>query len=212
MSINVKSINPETARISDLLIHIATTHTASHISIAELIHHFRYRSFGFLLIMFCAIPALPVPAQGIATLLSIPVILLAIQLIVGRKEPWIPEWIGKRKLKRETLEMVAEKLSPYLKKFEKITRPRFTYMTSRAGEMLIGICTLVFGISMALPIPLSNTAPSIAIVVMSLGLIERDGLAVKAGICIGLLGLVITTTLYFTGAQALAELWQHFNS
>ena len=56
---------------------------------------------------------------------------------------------------------------------------------------------------MALPIPFSNTLPSIGIVIMSLGMMEKDGLAILGGMMIGIAGVVVTTTIIFFGTEAI---------
>lgn len=199
--------HPQT--ISQLLKNISQNTKTNELSISQLAELFQYRSFGLLLITFCAIPALPVPSQGIATILAIPVILLALQLIAGRTSPWIPKRIAAKTISTKKIKHISNLLLPTIKRFEVLSKPRLSYMSSKTGERIVGIFTLIFAISMALPIPFSNTIPSLAIIIMALGMLEKDGIAIKIGIIVGCLGILLTATIYLLGIEAVAGLWNY---
>ncbi|PZR84115.1 MAG: hypothetical protein DI537_33700 [Stutzerimonas stutzeri] len=55
-----------------------------------------------------------------------------------------------------------------------------------------------------LPIPFGNIVPVIAIGLLALAILERDGIAVIAALAITVLGLVWTAILFAFGAQVLA--------
>ncbi|MDZ4878894.1 MAG: hypothetical protein CLLPBCKN_008332 [Chroococcidiopsis cubana SAG 39.79] len=56
------------------------------------------------------------------------------------------------------------------------------FITSRLAQRLLGLFILLMAIVIALPIPLGNMLPAIAIVVISLGMSEGDGLLVIVGV------------------------------
>jgi hypothetical protein len=67
---------------------------------------------------------------------------------------------------------------------EKILHPRLTFLAS--GETSRRICGLVilwmaFLLALPLPIPGTNILPALPVVLLGLGLMERDGLFVLAG-------------------------------
>jgi hypothetical protein len=198
------------ARISTVFESILSHYPEDRIAVGTLVTHFSHSGFGFLIILFAALPALPIPAQGIATLLSIPLCLLFGQIFVGRTSPWIPAWIARKTFARRTLVTLSQALLPYLKKFEYISRPRFFYMTSPAGKKAIAIMGIVCALLIAIPIPFTNTIPSIGILIMALGMIERDGLAVKAGMCIGALGFVIISLIILSADDMLVTIQELF--
>ncbi|NEP28671.1 exopolysaccharide biosynthesis protein, partial [Moorena sp. SIO3I6] len=51
------------------------------------------RIFGFIFVILSLPSALPVPAPGYSIPFGIVILLLAIQLIVGAKRPWLPKKI-----------------------------------------------------------------------------------------------------------------------
>ena len=53
-----------------------------------------------------------------------------------------------------------------------------------------------------MPVPFGNALPGLALVLMSVGLLDRDGLAVVAGAFVGLLGLGVVSTFIYTAVLA----------
>ncbi|MCH2037048.1 MAG: exopolysaccharide biosynthesis protein [Rickettsiales bacterium] len=197
-------MNESAESISDLLVTVQNKYRDSErVSVDQLVNDLKERGFGILFIIFCAIPALPIPAQGIATILALPVMLLALQLIIGKDEIWLPQFIRKKSVGSGKVIKVTRMALPLMKRFEYLSRPRLLFMTRPLMERIIGVFVLLSSISMAMPIPFSNTIPSIGIVIMSLGMIEKDGLAIMGGMMIGITGVVITTTIIFLGTEAL---------
>jgi hypothetical protein len=114
----------------------------------------------------------------------------------------MPGWLGKKTLKRETLAFIVQKTTPYLKKVEKLLTPRFSFASSAKGEKIIGLFALFFSISILIPLPLSNFLPALGILVMSLGLLSKDGVIIIMGMILGSLGVLLTSMVIFFGQQA----------
>jgi hypothetical protein len=188
-------------RISLLLPQICNGVKDKHIPITYLIQAFGQRGFGVLLIMFSGITILPIP--GIALIFALPVFLLSVQMILGKPQPWLPQWFARKTLKRETLFAMSAKLTPYLIYLERFCSPRMFYMTSRYGERMIGVLGMLCGISMTILIPFCHTLPAMAIVIMALGLIERDGLAVIIGMVVAAIGITVLGLLLFSAEHFL---------
>lgn len=60
-------------------------------------------------------------------------------------------------------------------------RPRLDIFIYPPAEYLIGLLCLILSVILALPIPLGNILPAIAICLFSFGILERDGLCVLLG-------------------------------
>ncbi len=184
-------------RASELLVKLKL-HEGEKISIQQILEGFESAGFSMLIIIFAIPVALPVPAVGYGTVMASPMLLLCIQLLFGFSHPKLPHFLGKRELKMEFFCKVVDKAVPILQKAEMLLKPRFLFLTSAIGERFIGLFCVVFCLSVMLPLPLTNTIPSMGIVLMAIGLMERDGLAILGGIFIGLVGMAITgVVLYF---------------
>ena len=94
------------------------------------------------------------------------------------------------------------RFSPLLARAERLLRPRLLFVTSIAGERVIGGLCLVLALVLALPIPLGNMLPAIAISLMALGVLERDGVWVIGGAVIGALSLVVVWGVVWALARA----------
>lgn len=178
---------------SEFLAIVVIEHKKEEISIGEMKNALHERGFGILMAIAALPICLPVPVPpGYTTFFSIPLFIFSIQMILGMRAPWLPLWIEKKYIKRTSLEKIVEKANPWLKKIEHRMQPRMTYISVHTWERIIGIFAFVFTVSIALPIPLTNFPPGWGILVMSLGLLNRDGLTILIGMIIGTIGIGIT--------------------
>jgi hypothetical protein len=186
---------------SELLQLIVIQNTNEMISVNEIKNSFHERGFAVLLAIAALPICLPIPVPpGYTTVFSIPLFIFSVQMICGMKAPWIPKWLAKKTIKRETLDKLIDKVTPWLRKIESYMHPRLTYISGHAWERIIGIFSFIFSLSIALPIPLTNFPPGWGILIMSLGLLSKDGLTIIIGMIVGTVGVGITLVV-------LALLW-----
>ena len=164
------------------------------------------RIFGFLFVILALPSALPVPAPGYSVPFGIAMFCLAVQLIVGRDRPWLPDKLLKGSMKLETVQKFLKKGLPWVKRVENITKPRIAYLcTSIPGKIILGCAIALMSISMMIPIPGTNTLPAIGIFVTAFGLLEDDGVICLGGLFICSLGLALTTSILVFGAVAVEK-------
>ncbi len=60
-------------------------------------------------------------------------------------------------------------------------QPRLLPLTSALGQRLIGAVGMLLAAIVFLPVPFGNAIPGIALVLMAVGLLSRDGVAVMVG-------------------------------
>ena len=178
---------------SELLENVVVVYRSDTLSVGEIKNSLHERGFGVLLAIAALPLCLPVPVPpGYTTFFSIPLFIFSIQMIIGMQAPWLPRWIEKKKIKRTSLEKLVAKASPWLRKIEKRLQPRLTYISVHTWERIIGIFTFVFALSISLPIPLTNFPPGWGILIMSLGLLSKDGITILIGMIVGTIGVGIT--------------------
>lgn len=188
-------------RASDVLLAIANQ-PGERLSFGELLGSLGDRTFGFVLLVLGIICVLPQPPGG-TTVFGIALTLIALQLLIGLGQPWVPGFVKRRSMARATFRIGIEKVAPTLRRIERICRPRVSWLTTGLFERLAGFTIVVFAIIIALPIPvIGNVLPGIAVAVIAIGLIERDGLALLAGVAFGLAALALIAGLL--GGAALA--------
>jgi hypothetical protein len=64
-------------------------------TLGSLIDMFGEKSFAVVFIVLMAVPALPLPTGGVTHVLEVITMLLALELIAGRRTIWLPQrWMG----------------------------------------------------------------------------------------------------------------------
>lgn len=176
-------------RLSVILLAIAQAQDKDRISIGDLLEALRRRALGALLFIFAVPTALPMP-PGVSAVVGAPLLFLSAQLMLGMR-PWLPRIITDRSLSRVDFEKVVATIAPWLAKAESIMKPRLEFLAKRPMVHLVGLVALLMSVVLFLPIPLGNMLPSVAICVMSLGILERDGVWVLIGIGLGIVSVVV---------------------
>ena len=160
------------------------------------------RSYGFLLLLLalpCCLPFVYLLPQIVA----LPMLALAGQLAAGRRRPWLPRALNNRSFSVAAFEKVLTRSERYVGWVERIARPRFKPVTGHGGARIVGALLLVPTASILIPLPSTNTVPGIGVAIASIGLIERDGLLVVAGLLIGFLWVSLLLFLGLEAAQIL---------
>jgi len=154
------------------------------------------RAFGLFLLVLalpCCIPFL----YGIPQIVALPLMFVSAQILLGRTAPWLPAKLGAREVSQAGLQNLADRAKPWLERIEALSRPRLEALTRPPLDRLVGIALVCFSASILVPLPGTNTVPGFAVVLVSMGLLQRDGILVLVG---ALLGTAWIGTLIFAGA------------
>jgi hypothetical protein len=168
------------APLSQLLNTIAADTARERISIADLLLALQDRALAALLLIFALPNVIPVP-PGTSALLGAPLLFLAAQLAFGMR-PWLPKVIAERSMPRAHFAALITRATPWLARAERLLRPRWSALCRPPAEYLVGGVCLLLSLIVFLPIPLGNMLPALAICLLALGILERDGLWVLAGL------------------------------
>jgi hypothetical protein len=176
--------------LSEVLAHIASDATRERVSVDDLLQLASDRSFGALLFIFALPNVVPMP-PGTSAVLGLPLVLLAAQFLYGRKTPWLPRMVAERSVARTEFIALLARINPVLRRVERVLRPRLGVLVSPAAERVLGIVLLGLSVILFLPIPFGNMLPAAAICLMSLALVEHDGLIVVLGALLGTVAVLI---------------------
>ncbi|UEM18886.1 exopolysaccharide biosynthesis protein [Skermanella mucosa] len=190
----------DTRRITDLLTEFRENLPVDRVSLADLVDALRHRAFGGFMLAMALPTLLPLPI-GMAIVFDLPLVLLSVQLMIGRQSVWLPRGLLRGSIKRDQAARMLDKLIPLMRRLEGVLRPRMPWLTSPLGERLIGTLCVALCVVLMTPIPLLGWFPAIALCVISLGLAERDGVMLMAGF-----GLSVATV--FVSAAILAGVVQ----
>jgi hypothetical protein len=156
------------------------------------------RSFALVVMVLMVPSALPVPTGGVTHLLQLAAMLVTLQMIVGRRELWLPRRLRDHELGSKFREKGIPAVIRRVRWVERFARPRLTLLVeSRVGASVIGVLALVFEIAAFVAPPFSglDTLPSLGVVVLCLGLLFADGVIVAAGVVAGSTGIALEILL-----------------
>ena len=171
------------------------------LTLGQLTHELGERVFGVLLFAL-AIPVCMPFLYGVPQIVALPMMALAAQMAMGREDPWLPKRFADRVISKADLTKMANGARKWFGWVEAAARPRFSFVTGRRVEPIIGAVFVVFCASILVPLPATNTTPGIAIALASIGMITRDGALVILGLLLGVfwVGLLVFGFIFFGAA------------
>jgi hypothetical protein len=182
-----------------------------HVTLSAVLELAGERTFGFLFVLLALPSALPIPAAGYSVPFGVVMLLLASQLIIGAKTPWLPSRIMHRPISVQRAQGIVKLGIPWMQKIERLSKPRLTPVcTSRLGQIIIGVAIALMSISMMIPIPGTNTLPAIGIFVTGFGLLDDDGAISLGGMVLCLCGGTLTFSILYTLAVGGTSLYDWF--
>ena len=161
-------------------------------TLGNLVEMFGEGSFAIVFVLLMAVPALPLPTGGATHVLELVTMLLALELIAGRRRVWLPQrW--------KRLQLAGASQQRFV---TQAARPSFagssgsralagdSCSTGRLSGVVFGLAVLALTLSAFLAPPFSglDTLPSIGVVLLALGVLMRDIALALAGVLVGALG------------------------
>lgn len=174
------------------------------ISVADLADALHERGIAMLLLLVALPMALPLPVPpGVNIALGTPLLLLTAQQTMGVHTLWLPRRIRERTIARAGIAGMIDAAAPWLRRLEFFVRPRLGWLTQDGPSRLFGALGVIMALTVMIPLPLTNTVPSLGIAMMSVGFIMRDGAAVIAGAVIGIGWIaMLACAVIFFGPEA----------
>lgn len=182
---------------------VAAQFPGARITLGEMAEAFGDRAFGLLILLLCLPSLLP----GMASVFGIPMLILGVQMGMGRRVPKLPRFIARQSIKREDLLRLSGASSSWISKIERFVKPRPGFFTGPIGDRLVGWLTVYCAIMLILPGPGTNGPPAFGNIIMALGVVESDNRVIGIGATLTLLGCIFATVvigaLIWVGIQAL---------
>lgn len=193
----MRPIEPQ--KLSSVLRSALDTDQDGYVTVGEVLDRVAERGFGLLLFVVAIptlIPVLPPGASGVVGMIYIA---LGAQIVAGLAHPWLPRRVRSHRLSPKAVNAIKERGVSLMERIEKMSRPRWLFVENSLLIRLLALLIILNGIILFLPIPFMNTLPAMGILVMGIGLLNRDGVFLLAG---GVLGS-ISISIVVTGAHLL---------
>lgn len=145
-------------------------------------------SHALALLVFSLLNLLPAP-PGYNFVVSLVILAFAILMLL-HKPIYLWRWFGERKLPLKPLLKLMDILARIADGLGKISSPRLLVLSSRPVLPVLGLFNVLMAVVMLPPIPFCNMLPSLAVAMISAGILNRDGWLILGGILVGILGVI----------------------
>jgi hypothetical protein len=179
-------------------------------TLEELGNAFGEKSFAVTILLLMFLPALPLPTGGISHAFEIITIVVALQMVLGRRTMWLPRKWKQRELGATMTGKAVPFVIRRVRWFERFSRPRLAGLFGQRWFIrLIGVVIITFAIGAFLAPPFSSldTLPALGVVTISLAIILEDIVVLGIGTAIGAGGIVIIVTIGAAIAHFLKNLF-----
>lgn len=199
-------------RLSEELESLLQIAPGRPMSLRTIVEHLHFRGLPALIVLLCVPFLFPVAIPGLSIPFGIAIALCGLRLGLGHNF-WMPQFILRREISYDLLRKLVGSAAKFYRKVEKLVRPRMHFLQRWPGMInLMGFMIMFAGIMLSLPIPppfpLTNTIPGLAVIFMSLGIMERDGVCTLVGYGFALLGMLYVALIFLLGAAGVQHLWE----
>ena len=179
-------------------------------TLGGLIELFGRRSFAIVFVILMAVPALPLPTGGATHVFEIVVVLVALQLIAGRNEIWLPQRWRRMQLKGQRRQRFLTTLMRLIRRLERLSRRRLGFLFDhRSSNIVFGLLVIGFTVGAFVAPPFSglDTLPALGVVLLSLAVLLEDAVIVAVALVVGAAGVTLEFVL---GRAAIHYIWKLF--
>lgn len=178
-------------------------------TLGSLVQAFGEKSFAILFVLLLGVPALPIPTGGATHVFLVIAMLIALELIVGRHEVWLPQRWRRLSLAGEKQQRFLASLTKFVRRLERISRPRLAFLFRyRLADVVFGL--LVIGGSIAAfvapPFTGLDTLPALGVVLLALSMLFEDALVAAAGLIVLVIGVVLEVVLGAAAVNGISSL------
>jgi hypothetical protein len=125
-------------------------------------------------------------------------VLLALELIAGREQIWLPQRWRKLELAGHRQQRFIAALMKLIRRLERYSRPRLRFLFDhRMSNIVFGLLVIggAAGAFFAPPFSGLDTLPSLGVVLLSLGVLLEDFAVVVVAVLVGVAGVVLEIVL-----------------
>jgi hypothetical protein len=149
------------------------------------------------------------PTGGVTHLFEAIALLLALQLLIGRRTVWLPQRWRNVAVAGAKSERFLEGLLRLIAWLEDRSKPRGRFLFGgRASNIVFGLLVFIGTVAafLAPPFSMLDTLPALGVVVLSVGVLVEDVVIAGAGVAIGTGGVALLLALGRAAVRGIADL------
>jgi hypothetical protein len=193
------------ARTSEVLTVLAAQES-ERLTVRDIVAVLRDRAFALLVVLLGLPNCLPMPPP-IPLICGLLLALVAAQIAAGMAAPWLPRVLLSRSIARDDLRRAVTRAVPILQRLERWSRPRLRIFESPVAMRAMGLLLLTLSLALIVAAPIVGQIPlGLAVCLVGLGLVERDGIVVVGGLVVGSLGVLLNVGFVYAIFTTIAGL------
>jgi hypothetical protein len=159
---------------------------------------FEEKSFAVTILLLMFVPALPLPTGGVTHLFEAITVVLAAQLLIGRRTIWLPDRLARRELGETMTGRAIPFILRWVKRAERFSRPRAAGLFQQRWMLpVFGLIFIALAVAAAVAPPFSglDTLPAMGAIAVALAIIFEDVLLLLFGFVLGAVGITLIVTI-----------------
>ncbi|CTQ50363.1 exopolysaccharide biosynthesis protein [Jannaschia donghaensis] len=185
---------PQTRAVSSILKDLSARNgERADVRLADVAALLGSRVHGAAILILALPETIPAPVPGLSSLLGVPLLIVSLHLAIFGERGGLPARVAGMPVPGRLLSVLARYGSPVLRRIEAVSYPRLARVVRR--ERAIGWLCAFWSLVLWFPIPFLNGPPATLLVLLSWGLVQRDGAVILVGAAGSIALIVITVFL-----------------
>jgi hypothetical protein len=159
---------------------------------------FEEKSFAVTIMLLMFVPALPVPTGGVTHVFEAIAVVLAAQMLIGRRTVWLPDRWARRELGATTTGRALPFILRWIRRIERYSRPRGAPLFQQRWMLpVFGLIFIALAVAAGVAPPFSglDTLPAMGAIAVALAIVFEDVLLLGLGFVLGTTGVVLIVTV-----------------
>jgi len=166
---------------------------SDEVSVRDMVEALGHRGFGPLIFVPALVVVSPLGGiPGLPSLMALVIVLIAVQILVGRDHFWLPDWIGCRAVSDDKVDKATRKIHAAAEWLDRHVGERLPRFTGKVAQMVGALAVIVLCI-MVPPLeflPFTAVIPMLAIAIIGLAVTVRDGVLMLVGLAAAVAALI----------------------
>lgn len=187
-------VGGDVTSLHQLLDRLDTAATGERVDVECMMEAVGRSSFGALLLLGGLVTLSPLDIiPGIPTLIALAVLIVCVQLLMGRRHFWLPAWVLRRSITTRSFRRGLTWLQKPAQFGDRLVRRRLPALTTGTAVKIIAVGCMVVALAMPVMevVPFSANLAGVALTAFGLAVIAHDGLLALIAFAATAAGVVV---------------------
>ena len=181
-----------------------------HVTLGELLDLFGDEGLLLLCILLTLVFLIPVSIPGVSTVFGAAILLVGVSRLLSR-QLWLPSRVRDRRLPSDRLRPGLTGGLRWVQRMERLSRPHRlpALVDGRTQDVVNNLAFILAALLLMAPfgfVPFSNTLPALALILLAVGIMQKDGGSILLGYLANLATIIYFGFLIAGGGLSINEL------